>query len=379
MKYIFRKKRNVLPVLIFDLVGYFLAKFFKRSFKKAKPEFRNILIIRLDHVGDVLLATAAPKILKENFSRSRIIFLTSSWAAPLLENNPFVDEVILYDAPWFLKKRYGKSPATHNIFNLIRILRKKEIDLALGLRGDMRENLMMFLAGIKDRVGYGITGGGFLLTREVAYQKGVHESVHSVDLLNALDVHHDFLEPKLYFSGDEITRFDQRLEGLGILKDERTIGFLMGAGSPSKEWPVEHLRTFLSDAIRRFPGHKFVLVGTDPYVSLSQKMANAVDLRGKTSLRELCLLIRRSAIFVGSDSGPTHIAAALGVPTVFLYSGTNDFERWRPLAEVATVLRHSVPCSPCYLEACNVKGHPCMSEIKPEEVIKRLEALLPLI
>ena len=141
---------------------------------------------------------------------------------------------------------------------------------------------------------------------------------------------------------------------------------------------MEHAQTFLSEVSGRFPNHKIILVGTNLIPAKSfAGMTGVIDLRGKTSLRELCLLIRRCRIFIGPDSGPTHIAAALGVPAVFLYSGTNDFERWRPLAEAATILRHPVPCSPCYLEICNVKGHPCMSEIKPEEVIKKLEVSLP--
>ena len=93
-------------------------------------------------------------------------------------------------------------------------------------------------------------------------------------------------------------------------------------------------------------------------------------------MRDLCLLMKRFRVFIGPDSGPTHIAASLGVPSLFLYSGTNVFEQWKPLSEAAVILRHSVPCSPCHLEVCNVQGHPCMSEIKPEAVLKALEEKL---
>ena len=195
-----------------------------------------------------------------------------------------------------------------------------------------------------------------------------------------MSIHCDSLEPKLYLSEDEITSFDQRLEKLGILKDEKYIGFLIGAGSPSKEWPAKNADLFLGYCLNKFPQYKVVMLGSNLRLAEQIHQKNnpqVLNLVGETSLRELCILIKRSALFVGSDSGPTHIAAALGIPAIFLYSGTNDFERWRPLAEMATILRHPVPCSPCYLETCNVKGHPCMSEIKPVEVIKKLEKVLP--
>ncbi len=379
MKYVFKKKINNIAALLIDAIGYFVFSFFRKQPHSIPDGIKAILVIRLDHLGDLLLSTATPKALKENFSKARVIFLASSWSASLLENNPFVDEVILYDAPWFSRKRYKKNSNTHNIFGLINILREKKIDLALGLRGDLRENLMMFFAGIKERVGYGVTGGGFFLTKEVTYRKDVHESIHQLDLLNALGIRCTSLEPKLYFNDAEIAHFSQRLERLGILKDDKFIGFLVGAGSCSKEWPVDNVNFFLECFLNKFPRYKVALVGSS--VRLSNLIKNTdktriINLIGETSLRELGLLIRRSSVFIGADSGPTHMAAVLGIPSIFLYSGTNCFEQWRPLAEFAVVLRNPVPCSPCELEICPVEGHPCMSGISPEDVLKVLDKKL---
>ena len=90
-KYVFRKRVNILAATLIDAVGYCFLRLFHRPKHRSKKELKNILIIRLDHLGDVLSATAVPKILKENFTACRVTFLTSSWAAPLLENNPFID------------------------------------------------------------------------------------------------------------------------------------------------------------------------------------------------------------------------------------------------------------------------------------------------
>ncbi len=362
-----------------DAIGYGIFFFFKRKPRAIPENIRTILVIRLDHVGDVLLSTAVPKAIKENYSHSRVIFLVSSWSAPLLENNPFIDEIITYDAPWFAKKRYKKNADVHGFFGLVRVLRGKEIELAIALRGDLRENILMFLSGIKNRVGYGVTGGGFLLTKEVPYQKGVHESAHQGDMLSALGMHHAFLESKLYFSETETLKIDQRLDRLGIQKNDKFICLLVGAGSRAKEWPIENVNLFLDELANKFSAYKVLIVGAS--LRLSEQLRNMnnrrfLNLIGETSLRELCLMIRRASLFVGPDSGPTHIAAVLGIPSIFLYSGTNDFERWKPLNENALVLRHPVPCSPCQLDACPIQGHPCMAGILPQEVLKSLESRL---
>ena len=132
--------------------------------------------------------------------------------------------------------------------------------------------------------------------------------------------------------------------------------------------------------MKHFPNEIFLLLGTDR--KIVEKIKNwsgtsAVrDLVGKTTPREYCLLTARLKAFVGPDSGPAHLASAMGVPTLFLYSGTNDFNRWRPLGQSARVLRHEVSCAPCALDVCRVKGHPCMSYIMPNEVLGMLEQLL---
>ncbi len=379
MKYVFRKKRNIILVGLLDAAGYLVSRFLKRKSGRMPADLKSILIIRIDHLGDVLSSTVIPKVIKENFSGCRVTFLTSSWAAPLLENNPFVDEVLVFDAPWFYKKRYRKSPQSLSFWKLIRAIRSRKIEMGLGLRGDLRENLIMALGGLRERVGFGEAGGGFLLTREVPYRMLSHESEHRVDLLKTLGIRKVSMEPQLHFSVEEEALMESRLPLLGLAGGGKYVGVQLDAGTEAKEWPIEHMRLFLGQFKARFPDHEIVLIGSNKKrlkeLTDSGKL-KFIDLVGRTSLRDLCLLMKKFRIFIGPDSGPAHIAAALGVPCVFLYSGTNVFDQWKPLSEAAVILRHPVPCSPCHLDVCNVPGHPCMSEIKPETVIKILEEKL---
>jgi len=378
IKYLFRKKvyRGLAAAL--DVVGYGFTRLFRRPEASAVSlENKTILLIRLDHLGDVLAATGIPQVLKEYCPKSRVIFLVSSWAAPLLENNPFVDELVIYDAPWFSKRRYAGGKAGLGYFQLIRVLRSKRIDIGLGLRGDLRENFLMACSGIKTRIGYGVTGGGFLLNREADYRHGIHETQHALDLLKTLNLEVKTLVPRIYFSEKETARFDSRLASLELSDQGRWVGFQVGAGSEAKEWPRENVRAFFDAFATRFKNRRVVLVGSDEAKAKEIVMAHPqlsfVNFAGQTSLRELCLLMKKFECFIGHDSGPTHLAAVLGIRTIFLYSGTNSFEQWKPLAEEAVVLRRPVPCSPCGFSVCNVPGHPCLSQISPEEVIRALE------
>ena len=379
MKYIFRKIRYLYLAAAADTVGFFLLWLFSPKRPFSTRDLKKVLLIRMDHLGDVLLSTGTPKAIKENIPEAKLTFLTSSWAAPLLDQNPFIDEVLIFDAQWFLQKRYERKASSLGFWELVHLLKKRKFDLGIGLRGDARENQMMWLAGIRERIGYGVTGGGFFLTKEVHYRKRIHEKDRLVNLLRPLGIRGDLFKSRLYLSDRELVQADERLASLGLAKNDRLVGFQFGAGTLSKDWEEDLILDLLERFGKEFPSYRVILVGTradQPGLERAAQMGHCVDLVRKTTLRELCALMTRLRFFIGPDSGPTHIAAALGIPSIFLFSGTNRFEEWRPLAEFATALRHPVKCSPCGLKVCNVPGHPCMSGIRPEDVLKVLRERL---
>ncbi len=380
-KYVFRKKRYLAAARAFDAVGSVLFRPFRRTTKRIPDsDVREILLVRGDHLGDAIGATGVPKALKQTFPSARVRVLTSSWSAPLFEHNPFVDEVILFDPRWFSRGRYRQSREALGFFATVSRLRKRKIDLGLGLRGDVRENMLLWLAGVRQRVGYGITGGGFLLTRELPYRAAVHESEHTLDILRFLGMDLDRLPAQIHFSDKERDERDTRLASLGFRGAGPWLGVQLGAGSPSKEWPEDKMRDFLKLCASHLDGWRIVLTGTDAErfrwvteLAASGKGDKFVNLIGRTTLRDFLWLCRRLDAFVGADTGPAHAAAWLGAPTLFLYSGTNRFDQWKCLAENAFFLKKDVPCSPCSLERCVVEGHPCMNGMTPEEVLDKLK------
>ncbi len=374
-EYVFKKRRNRIAASVIDALGSWM----KWLPKPKHTRYKNILIIRLDHVGDMLPATALPKILKEYFPKARIHFLAASWSAPLLENNLFIDELFIYDAPWFSRKRYPRAGRI-NFLKTVAKLRNRKIDLALSLRGDLRENLLATLIGAKERIGFGSTGGGFLLTKEIDYPKQAHHTERIKLILNSLDVHPSSLDPQIYFSKEETHFFKEKFQRCGVLFNPKPVCLHIDAGSTAKEWPVEHFSALVQKIGVNAPDCQVLLVGSN--VEKAKKIQNAnldvrvADLTGRTSLRELCFLLQNSRVTMGADSGPAHISAALNTPTLFLFSGTNLFDEWKPLYDNALVLRRAVDCSPCGLEKCNVKGHPCMEMITPDQVFEKLKDYL---
>lgn len=375
-RYVFRKKRYSALASLLDAAGYPLFGIFARKNPAVGPP-ENVLFVRLDHLGDALMASGAPALLKKRFPAARVTFLTSSAGSAVLKNNPYVDEVLVYDAPWFAR---GSKESSASFPALVRELRARRFDLGVGLRGDLRENYLLWKAGVGLRTGYGITGGGFFLNREIPYRFGAHESEHTMDLLKAVGISSGQLSKAIYFSGEEERAFSAKLRAWGISPEDRWVGFQIDAGTTSKTWPESHAAELMRLFARGSAGEKIVLVGGDPTraerlmdAALEAAQAEgaehfgALNLCGKTSVRELFFLLKHLRAFVGHDSGPSHAAAAMGVPTLFLYSGTNDFEQWRPVAEGVRVLRHPVPCSPCHRTVCPYPDHPCMTGISPKD------------
>ena len=380
MRYVFRKKGYALLASILDGIGNVLVSSPGRHgvpLRKISP--KKILIVRLDHLGDVLQAAALPQVLKENFSGAEIHFLTNAAGETLLRNNPYVNRVWIFSPGWY-KRSGAKSPSEPKFSDLLRSLRAERFDLALAPRGDIRENFLLWRIRAKIRLGYGITGGGFFLTHRVPYAWNAHESRHALDLLHSLGIQPAPLKTKLYWTHEEEAGYRQSLKEKCFLED-KWVAIQVDAGTSAKKWPLQNLEKLLAALAAGAPHLKIVLLGddTDGAKYLEKILSklpgkNCLNLVGKTSLRELFYLMRSLRAYVGPDSGPAHVAASQAIPTLFLFSGTNSFDQWKSLAESAHFLRHAVPCSPCHRTQCPVEGHPCMSGIGAEDVGSWLRA-----
>lgn len=275
-------------------------------------------------------------------------------------------------------------------------LRRRKYDLAIDVRGEFPHAIAMWLCGARRRIGWHAGGGGFLLTQSAAFVPQRHEVASRAALASLVcgrDVSPAEVAPRLSVP---------RPRGAAVPPQvpERAIGLHIGAGTTAKAWPQTAWVALVRELRRAHPPQSILLLGAQGERELARWILQAVqsdddalrlrrgatvakhnvspiiDLTGQLTLVELARVLQSCAALVGADSGPAHMAGALGTPVVGLFSGTNHVPQWRPFGEHVTVLKHDVPCSPCHRERCPVPGHPCMSGITPFHVTAALADLL---
>jgi ADP-heptose:LPS heptosyltransferase len=332
----------------------------------------KLLVIRLDHLGDVLFATPALRALREAFPAAHITLLAGPWTAAVA--NQHVDAVYEADVPWFARPRRAGGAGTW--WSVLRWIRAQRFDTAIDLRGDFRHALWLWAARVPVRIGSGATGGGWLLTHEVT-SRAVHEVERNLDMVRVLS-------PSAR-SGALVPVTSAPQSAAAVLLSEVGVGAQQpillvhaGAGYATKLWEPEKLAACLDALQGSGLAPVFVGTGADRAATDAVRARTRIpvgDLTGRTSLPELAALCARATAFLGGDSGPAHVAVAAGLPCVLVYSGVNDVARWGPWGGTVRVLHHPVHCSPCGLAVC-AYDHECMRGIPPQAA---RDALLELV
>ncbi len=345
-RYLFRCWLKRFALFFFDAVG---AVFFAAS-KPKQPldtsKLRRILLIRTDQLGDVLMVRPAAAALKKHFPDVAIDLLCDRVHLALFVEDPFFDRLIGMDATWFSRKK-NKGSAFVESLRLVRTMRQVGYDAAIDFRGDLRHIFILACSGIPERIGYGVTGGGFLLTRQGRYEFTRHQVLLNMELLRFFGIENPSLTPLAFRSSDEEQRAFWQGAGLGLeARREPLFIFHFGAGLPEKMWESTKCRELLKRVAQENSG-KIVLVGTEEekqHVPVDVLPPGSCDLRGQTSLRDLIILFSRPGIFIGMDSGPAHIAAAQGMSVVSIFKGPNDPAVWHPWTERLYQVTHPREC-----------------------------------
>lgn len=339
---------------------------------------KRILIIRTDRIGDVVLSTPAIAASRSAFPDAYIAVMVSEKAKEIVTGNPHINEVIVYD-----KMRRHRSFLRTAAFAAR--LKAKRFDLALILHSTVRVNLISFLARIPKRVGYARGKMDFLLTHKLEYKKRLgekHESEYSLDVLRFLGV-----ETRAFPLSMPVKKADEKKIN-ALLRESRLsggCGFIAlhpGASCISKMWSCKNFAKAADLLIEKFKV-SVVLVSSPEQTALGEATMAAMRhkplfLCGRTSLGELAALLKKARLFISNDSGPVHIACAVGTPVISIF-GRNEKglgpARWRPLGAKAAVLHKDVGCVPCLAHNCK-KGFLCLDSVKAEEVLEKAKALL---
>jgi lipopolysaccharide heptosyltransferase I len=347
--------------------------------------FSRTLIIKPSSMGDVVQALPVLTALREAHPEARISWLVSSACADLLEGHPRLDEVILFDRR--LAGAFWNPLAWGEVLRLRRDLRRRAFTAVLDLQGLFRSGLFAWWTGAADRV-------GFREARELApvfYTDTVaapHEALHAVDRYMALARHVGLADPKatdhLPVPPAARAAARRRLASEGLAEGDPFAVVSAHARWETKVWPPERFAEVLH-RLWAAKGARGVLVGHGADAdalgrAIAQRAAGArpIDLTNRTTLKELVAIAAEARAMVTNDSGPMHVAAAVGTPVVAIFGPTNP-DRTGPHGPGHRVLARRAVCSPCYRRRCPLAGGPqalvCLTNVGADEVARDLIAV----
>lgn len=343
-------------------------------------EVRRIVVLRLDHLGDVLLTTPALRDLRARFPTAHVTVLVGSWAREALEGNPNLDRLEVLDAPWLAFGAVADRGRWTAVWRAALALRRQRLDVSIDFRGDLLSALLSWIIGARRRLGLGHKGGAAFYTDLVPWRREAHAMEVAAAFVRYLGGEPVTRRPELTVEAEDRWRARALLARLGIDEGMSFVIFHPYSNVPGREWPVGAWLALGRLCIGEGGGP---VVITGPVSRRVEAECLAAGLgpggtavAGCTSLRELAALFERAQALVTVDSAPRHVAAVTGTPTVVLRHGLDGYDDLMgPYRETEIVLRHPVTCSPCGQVVCPLPVQACMQAITPGAVMAALQQL----
>ncbi len=333
-------------------------------------EPRNIVIRGPNWVGDAVLSVPAIKAVRACFPDSRITLLVRPWVGGLFHSATFIDEV------WTRPK-----PKIREWFDTAGEIRRKGFDLALLLPNSFESALTVFAAGIPERAGYATGGRGFLLTRRAALPiEKRHQVAYYLDLVRSVFGAVEDPTIEIVATENEQSAAKRLLESEGLDPQAGLLVLNPGAAFGSaKRWHEDRFAQVADQVVEEFQ-LQTVVVGSASETPIADRIRTlmqhrAVALTGRTDLQTLLGVLSMASMTITNDSGPMHISAALGIPTIAVF-GSTDPDVTRPVGPRTRVVRHEVSCSPCLLRECPI-DHRCMEAVTVDDVFEAAKAMCP--
>ena len=335
----------------------------------------KILILKPSSLGDVIHALPVLRLLRLHFRNSEIYWWIDERFASLLKNDPDLAGIITFE-----RKRWGSPFNWNELIQSVVELRRHRFDLVIDLQGLARSGAFAWLANGGKLVGIEDPREGAFGFYDVRVPRPSYET-HAVDwylqVLRELHVpvHFNFN----WLPQDDYAKavIDQKWPDNG----SRWMILNPGARWMNKRWPTEHFAQLARLLACDYPKHRFAVLGGSSDKEMGRAIATAVpdravDLTGKTSLREMIEWIRRADLMVTNDTGPMHAAAALAKPLIAVF-GPTDPRRTGPYGQLENVLNISLPCLPCMKARCHYfKPIECLRALTAETVQRKAHSLV---
>jgi lipopolysaccharide heptosyltransferase II len=352
----------------------------------------RIIVRGANWIGDAVMTLPALGRLRSSFPRSHIALLATPLTAGLFENSPFVDEVIEY------RRREDGARA---FVEAVRLMRARRFDLAALFQNAFEAALLAWSGGAPSRVGFAAQGRGPLLThglRRGPQHRGRHQVHDYLDIVaecervclggsfeprtSNLGPQISNLLPSLTASPAQRRAAESLLRRAGVDSNSGPLVALNAGATNSraKRWPEDRFAE-LADRLIESLGSRIVFIGGvserdgAERVIRQMRRRGAVNLAGETGMTELIGALDACDLLISNDTGPAHVAAALGRPTLTIFGPTNEFETSPRGARAEAIRAEGVECARCMLRDCPI-DHRCMTRVAPSEVFERALKLL---
>lgn len=327
----------------------------------------KIIIIDLLYLGDLIFATPFIRNLRKNLPDKRIDMLVNSNFYDLIKDNPYLDKVYAYNKKW----RLGES------ISFARKLSQNNYDLGLNIHGNWRTAILLKLINPVYSIGYGGKGRGIFLDREIKRPEGMHMTEAYLAFLEEIGLKRltDNI-PQLMVSPEASQGIQDFLKGEEVASGDRLVALNTGGTWPTKRWPLVRFAELADRLVNKygirpvFTGGKSDLDRVNQIISLM--VSDPIIAAGQTSLEELAALMEYCELVISNDSGPVHVADAVGTATITIF-GPSDELKYRPSRKGSRIITAGLDCRPCGEHECPLHHHRCMTDIKVSDIIEIID------
>jgi heptosyltransferase-2 len=338
-------------------------------------ENKRILIIQTAFIGDVILCTPLVKALRKTFPDSYLSFLLIPETKNVLENNPHLNETLVYDK----RKRKGIG----SFLDIVTKIKRRDFDLVVIPHRSLRSALLAYLSGIPQRIGFDRSAGSFLLNSKVVYSSNAHEVDRNLTLLSGLNPNLSDKSPELFPSSEDISHARKLLIESGIQDKDKIVGIAPGSVWTTKRWLPERFSEacqLLMDKAKV----KVLLLGSRDDRELCERIAGLIKdkpmiLAGSLSILQSAAVTSLCRVILSNDSAPVHIASAMKRPVVAIFGSTIPEFGFAPYGVDHIIIQKKMDCRPCGIHGkrkCPEKHFRCMKDLPVEEVFQAVLSLL---
>lgn len=334
---------------------------------------KRILVIRYRFLGDTILTVPFLRNLRYAYPDAKIDMMVGPVSGEVLKGCPYVDEFIVFDTTRFHKYDKGKG-RSRSFFSYVKEIRAKKYDLVFVLKRSMSSAILAFLSGAKYRVGYATEGRSLLLTHRFPFDQSIHEIDSVLMALTSAGIPIRDKHLDAWISDEEKASIEKKVPELQ--KTNPKVLIHVAAAHPDKIYPLESWVSIIKELKQKWNITPFFTGAKEDRAVYSELEAltevKSVNMAGELNIRESMSLYKEMDLAICVDSGPAHLAAAVGVPTYTIF-GPTDPDRWAPFGNnCSAIFDSSLECRPChYQKTCN--NRECLTELSPSKVINAVQ------